>query len=117
MNYLKKNPSNRFFFFYFNAYICNKTTGGGVLLRPENEVRQRCLHIAVFMVEKRATVRQAAKVFDVSKSTVHKDMTERLEHINRDLYIQVRSLLKENKEQRHLRGGEATRRKYCIKSE
>ena len=83
----------------------------------ESEVKQRCLKVAVYMVEKHATVRQAAKVFGVSKSTVHKDVTERLKHINTVLYDQVHDLLQKNKEQRHLRGGEATRRKYCVKSE
>ena len=82
------------------------------MLHQENEVRARCLEVAAFMVENRATVRRAAKAFGVSKSTVHKDMTERLQTIDAVLYGQVRSLLLENKEQRHLRGGEATKRKY-----
>ena len=87
------------------------------MLQKDDAVKQRCLKVAAFMVEKRSTVRQAAKAFGVSKSTVHKDMTERLMYIHMDLYNQVRTLLQENKEQRHLRGGEATKRKYCMKSE
>ena len=58
------------------------------------------------------TVRAAAKQFGVSKSTVHKDLTERLEKINPALYQQVRQLLDRNKAERHIRGGMATRRKY-----
>ena len=87
------------------------------MLQEEKDVKQRCLRIALYMVEQKATVRKAAKIFGVSKSTVHKDMTERLSYYNLALYEQVKELLRENKEQRHLRGGEATRRKYCTKSE
>ena len=87
------------------------------MLQEEKDVKQRCLRIALYMVEQKATVRKAAKIFGVSKSTVHKDVTERLSYYNLALYEQVKELLRENKEQRHLRGGEATRRKYCTKSE
>ena len=66
----------------------------------------------MYIVENRTTVRAAAKVFGVSKSTVHKDLTERLPQINRGLYRQVRELLDLNKAERHIRGGLATRRKY-----
>ncbi|MEE1053028.1 MAG: sporulation transcriptional regulator SpoIIID [Acutalibacteraceae bacterium] len=65
-----------------------------------------------YIVDTGATVRAAAKVFGVSKSTVHKDVTERLLHINRRLYSQVNAVLQKNKSERHIRGGMATRRKY-----
>ena len=65
-----------------------------------------------YIVDPGATVRAAAKVFGVSKSTVHKDVTERLLHINRRLYSQVNAVLQKNKSERHIRGGMATRRKY-----
>ena len=74
------------------------------------ETRARAL--AEYIVENRATVRTAAERFGVSKSTVHKDMTERLREIDRLLYEKVRLILELNKAERHLRGGEATRRKY-----
>jgi putative DeoR family transcriptional regulator (stage III sporulation protein D) len=68
--------------------------------------------LALYIIEHNATVRDAAKHFGVSKSTVHKDLAERLRHIDRALYVQVRAVLEQNKAERHLRGGEATRRKY-----
>lgn len=64
------------------------------------------------MIENRATVRAAAKKFGISKSTVHKDISERLPLYNRPLYLQVKALLEENKAERHIRGGIATRKKY-----
>ena len=64
------------------------------------------------MIENRTTVRAAADRFGVSKSTVHKDLSERLPPYNRPLWLQVKALLEENKAQRHIRGGLATRRKY-----
>ena len=87
------------------------------MLQEEKDVKNRCLQIALYMVAQKTTVRKAAKVFGVSKSTVHKDMTERLSYYNLSLYEEVKELLRINKEERHLRGGEATRRKYCTKSE
>ncbi len=65
-----------------------------------------------YIIDTGATVRAAAKVFKISKSTVHKDVTERLLHINRELYKQVKEVLEKNKSERHIRGGLATRRKY-----
>ncbi len=64
------------------------------------------------MIENRATVRAAAKKFGLSKSTVHKDISERLPLYNRPLYLQVKALLEENKAERHIRGGIATQKKY-----
>ena len=68
--------------------------------------------LALYLIENRTTVRAAAKKFGVSKSTVHKDLSERLPLYNRTLYLQVKEILEENKAQRHIRGGMATRRKY-----
>ncbi len=70
-----------------------------------------------YLVEHRATVRSAAEVFGVSKSTVHKDVTHTLKGVNRALYAEVQALLLQNKQERHLRGGEATRQKYCERRE
>jgi putative DeoR family transcriptional regulator (stage III sporulation protein D) len=67
------------------------------------------------MIETGATVRTAAKHFGISKSTVHKDLTQRLRQYNRVLYDQVRLILEENKAQRHIRGGMATREKYLAR--
>lgn len=75
-------------------------------------IEERACDLAAWIIENRATVRAAAKRFQVSKSTVHKDMTERLEQIDRNLYQEVRVVLEQNKAERHLRGGDATRRKY-----
>ena len=75
-------------------------------------LEERACDLSVYIVENRATVRAAAKKFGVSKSTVHKDLTERLPHVNPGLYRQVRALLDLNKAERHIRGGLATRRKY-----
>ncbi len=75
-------------------------------------IEERACDIAVYIIENRSTVRAAAKQFGVSKSTVHKDLTERLRTVNPALYAQVRELLDINKAERHIRGGMATRRKY-----
>ena len=69
------------------------------------------------MIENRATVRAAAAQFGVSKSTVHKDLTERLPRLNPALFHQVKALLDQNKAERHIRGGLATKRKYTILKE
>ena len=76
-------------------------------------IDQRACELAVYMIETRATVRAAAKHFGISKSTVHKDLSQRLPHCNKALYKQVRKLLDENKAQRHIRGGLATKAKYA----
>ncbi|MGQ9498648.1 MAG: sporulation transcriptional regulator SpoIIID [Desulfotomaculales bacterium] len=75
-------------------------------------IQKRVLDICAYILETNATVRQAAVVFKVSKSTVHKDMTERLPSLNKKLAQRVRHVLDQNKAERHIRGGEATRRKY-----
>ena len=75
-------------------------------------IEERACDLAVYIIENKATVRAAAKQFNISKSTVHKDLTERLKTVNPALYKQVRELLDINKAERHIRGGMATRRKY-----
>lgn len=74
---------------------------------------ERCVEFAVYMIEKKSTVRETSKRFGVSKSTVHKDVTVRLKEVNPTLYGQVRALLDLNKQERHIRGGLATRKKYA----
>ena len=75
-------------------------------------IEERACDLAVYIIENRATVRSAATQFGISKSTVHKDLTERLPRLDPALYKQVRQLLDLNKAERHIRGGLATRRKY-----
>ncbi len=75
-------------------------------------LEERACQLAVYMVETGATVRATAKHYHISKSTVHKDISQRLEHYNPVLYEQVRKILERNKQERHIRGGMATRRKY-----
>lgn len=75
-------------------------------------IEERAVEIARYIIENNATVRQAAKQFGISKSTVHKDITDRLEHINPSLASQTRIVLDVNKSERHIRGGLATREKY-----
>ena len=75
-------------------------------------IEERAIEIANYIIEEKATVRQAAKKFGVSKSTIHKDVTERLLQINRQLASQAREVLVTNKKERHIRGGMATRKKY-----
>lgn len=70
------------------------------------------MELAHYLIENRTTVRAAAKKFGVSKSTVHKDLSERLPLYDRPLYLQVKAVMEENKAQRHIRGGIATRKKY-----
>ncbi len=75
-------------------------------------IEQRVCELAVYMIETGATVRAAASHFGISKSTVHKDLQQRLPQYNHSLYEQVRQVLDVNKQQRHIRGGMATRKKY-----
>ena len=75
-------------------------------------IEQRACDLAVYIIENKSTVRAAAAQFGISKSTVHKDITERLVKVNPALYRQVRELLDLNKAERHIRGGLAPRRKY-----
>lgn len=84
----------------------------GVIVCMDEAIRRRCLRIAVFMLEQGATVREAARVFGLSKSSVHKDMGERLPRVDSRLGGEVAALMRYHKAVRHLRGGDATRRRY-----
>ncbi len=75
-------------------------------------MEERACDLALYIIENKTTVRAAAKRFGISKSTVHKDIQDRLPTFNRPLYLQVKAVLDENKAQRHIRGGLATRKKY-----
>lgn len=75
-------------------------------------IDERACKLAVYIIETGATIRTAAQYFGISKSTVHKDLSYRLPHCNLSLYRQVRGILEENKAQRHIRGGMATKMKY-----
>ena len=74
--------------------------------------RERCIILGEYLIEHQATVRSAAQVFGVSKSTVHKDVTETLKSVNKGLWQEGQGILRKNKQERHLRGGEATKQKY-----
>lgn len=79
-------------------------------------IDKRARELAEYVLQTGATVRAAAEQFGVSKSTVHKDLTQRLEQTDRLLWLRVRAVLEQNKAERHLRGGEATRRKYELQT-
>jgi len=81
-------------------------------LRLKDYIRMRVQEVANYIYETKATVRQTAKIYGVSKSTIHKDVTERLLKIDPELANRVKKVLKFNKAERHIRGGEATKRKY-----
>lgn len=109
-----KNFNLRYIFLlsYFPSYthtIYYMNQGGSFL---KEYIEQRALELANYIIENKATVRMAAKKFCVSKSTVHKDVTERLAKINPHLWATLRKVLDENKAQRHIRGGIATKNKY-----
>ena len=78
----------------------------------KNYIEERTIELANYIIENNTTVRATAKKFRVSKSTVHKDVSSRLEKINPSLFLIVRQVLDENKKDRHIRGGNATREKY-----
>ncbi|MCL2842529.1 MAG: sporulation transcriptional regulator SpoIIID [Oscillospiraceae bacterium] len=78
----------------------------------KSNIEERACDLAVYIIESNATVRAAAKEFGISKSTVHKDLSERLQQFNKPLYQQVKTVLEKNKAERHIRGGIATRIKY-----
>ncbi len=89
---------------------------GGMLLSAYKNMSQlhgeRCEILAQYLVEHHATVRQVANLFSTSKSTVHKDITVKLRYVNPTLYDDAKMILAQNKSERHLRGGEATKQKY-----
>ena len=78
---------------------------------------ERCVILGKYIVENNATVRATARQFGISKSTVHQDITEKLEKVNKPLHDEVKAVLDKNKQERHIRGGEATKRKYRELSE
>ena len=80
-------------------------------------IEERACQLAVYIIETGATVRNAANKFGISKSTVHKDLSQRLPQCNALLYRQVRYVLEHNKSQRHIRGGIATKQKYQIQKQ
>ncbi|MGN0688184.1 MAG: sporulation transcriptional regulator SpoIIID [Oscillospiraceae bacterium] len=81
------------------------------LLHDSNQ--ERCVILGHYIVENKATVRSTAKQFGISKSTVHQDITSKLERVNRQLHDDVKQVLDRNKQERHLRGGQATKEKYA----
>ena len=74
--------------------------------------KERCVLLASYLVENKTTVRAVASKFGISKSTVHKDITQTLKKVNQPLYFEVQAVLEKNKQERHIRGGEATKKKY-----
>lgn len=95
----------------FSAYIV-LTNKRSVCLPMKDYIEERVLELAHYIIDTDSTVRAAAKKFRVSKSTVHKDITERLSELNPSLAADVKNVLENNKAERHLRGGMATREKY-----
>ena len=91
------------------SYQCK---GEKVMIISDVGGRERCVTLGEYIIEHQATVRATAQVFGVSKSTVHKDVTEVLKSINKGLWQEVQVVLNKNKQERHLRGGEATKQKY-----
>jgi len=83
----------------------------------QNYIRKRAVKVAQHILQTSDTVRQTAEVFGISKSTVHKDVAERLPRISQEMADQVKDILNINKSERHLRGGEATRKKYAMANE
>lgn len=81
-------------------------------MKPNSKLT-RCEELALYLIENQSTVRETASHFGVSKSTVHKDVTERLKRINLPLYVQTSKVLDKNKSERHIRGGIATKNKYA----
>ena len=82
-----------------------------------NTGKERAEAIGAYVLETLSTVRATANVFGISKSTVHKDLTEKLKHINPVMFDNVKHVLEKNKNERHIRGGEATRQKYMLKKQ
>ena len=82
-----------------------------------DDIKNRVIELANVFLEGKRTVREVAKIVGYSKSTVHHDLTTKLEDIDPDLYLQVKELLEYNKKIRHIRGGESTRLKYLMESQ
>jgi putative DeoR family transcriptional regulator (stage III sporulation protein D) len=81
-----------------------------------HSIDERCVIFAKYLIEHNATVRSVASHFGISKSTVHKDITQALKRVDHGLYTESAEILEKNKRERHIRGGEATRQKYIAKS-
>ena len=79
---------------------------------PTADEKERCIKLAEYLIENHSTVRATAKHFGISKSTVHKDVAEKLPHIHAELYHKAKIVLDKNKAERHIRGGQATKDKY-----
>lgn len=86
-------------------------------MKNKKQIEERAIELAKYIIDTKDTVRGAAKKFGISKSTVHKDVSSRLLTINNALAIEVRKVLDENKAERHIRGGMATKKKYLVKNE
>ena len=84
----------------------------GSVVSVKGNIEERACQLALYIIENKATVRAAAQKFGISKSSVHKDLQDRLPAFNKPLYFQVKAVLDENKAERHIRGGIATRKKY-----
>jgi len=82
-------------------------------IRKDSQEKERCVILGEYIIKTNGTVREAAAQFGISKSTVHKDVTEKLRETDRTLYGEVKKVLVRNKAERHLRGGQATKQKYC----
>ena len=78
------------------------------------EEKDRCIKLAEYLIDNNSTVRATAKYFGISKSTVHKDIAEKLPHIRFELYQKAKEVLEKNKAERHIRGGQATKDKYLV---
>ena len=96
----------------FVSYNHNRFRIEGAVMK--GVIEERAVTLAKYIVDKKTTVRDAAKYFNISKSTVHKDVSERLKRINPQLYNTTKSVLAVNKAERHLRGGQATKNKYRL---
>ena len=96
---------------------CTKQQIEGVFDLKSVSIEERAINLAHYIIDSKDTVRGAARKFGISKSTVHKDVSERLLKINPVLAIEVRRILDENKAERHIRGGMATKLKYSHEKE
>lgn len=94
-----------------DTYNCTNVCIGGVFLKQS--IEERTVRLASYIIEQRSTVRSTACHFGISKSTVHKDITERLGRIDPAMLEKIRKLMEINRSERHIRGGEATRKKYA----
>ncbi len=92
--------------------MCTEQMNGDFDMMYISSSKERCVVLGTYLVENNLTVRAVAAHFGISKSTVHKDVTQTLKRINKPLYYRVKQVLMINKQERHIRGGEATRLKY-----